>query len=333
MTDPLRVGVVGTGFWGTHVAEQFVDHPDATVVALADVDEGSREEAGKALGVDPGHHYEDEEAMRETEHLDAVQVTSPHALHQDHVGDALRRDLHVFCEKPLTTGTGRAVELARLADESRGTLMIGYQRHVAAPYRRVREAIATGDLTPTFVTAEITQNWLETVEGTWRVEPALSGGGQLYDSGSHLVDAVAWLLDDDPVRVTAEMAFADDDERLDAQAALTVRFDRGAVASFGVSGDAPDVHERIGVRGDGRATIEGEGWTDRELRLTGPDGSSETVTGELSTYDKVDAFLRAVRAGEDPPATARDALRATAIKEAAYESARTGRRVEVDLDR
>jgi len=49
MSDTLRTGVVGTGGWGTHIAEQFHQNPDADVVALTDVVEENRIEAGEKL--------------------------------------------------------------------------------------------------------------------------------------------------------------------------------------------------------------------------------------------------------------------------------------------
>lgn len=331
MSRPLRIGVVGTGGWGTHVATQFHDHPDAEVVALTEIDADNREAAGERLEVGPDHRYDDHITMFEGESLDAVQITSPHALHHDHVLAALDHDLHVLCEKPLVTDAGDGAELVRRAEDSDRTVMIGYQRHVSQPYVRAREAIAAGEVDPRIVTAEIAQPWIDSVAGTWRVDPELSGGGQLYDSGSHVLDAVAWMLDEAPASVTAEMAF--EEEGIDTQAALTIRFDGGTIATVAVSGDATDVSERIAVRGGGgRIVVEGEGWDDRALARTDAAGEiAESLAGQLSSYDKVDAFLRAISDGEAPPATARDGFHAVALKEAAYESAATGRRVDVDV--
>lgn len=334
MVDPLRTGVIGTGVWGTVVAEQFHENPGADVVALTDLVGQHREQAGEALDVDPARRYEGHEQMLADGSLDAVLITSPHELHYEHIIAAFERGLHVFCEKPFTPGVERARELARLAATSDQVMMVGYQRHVNPPYVETREAVRNGDIDPKLVTGELTQNWIENVVDTWRVEPDLSGGGQLYDSGSHLLDAIIWILDDVPTYVTAEMAFEDADQRVDTQAALTVRFAGGTVASIAVSGDSPDIHERITVRGDGgRAILEGAGWDHREVSITDGEGATQTaVAGDLSTYDKVDAFVQAIRNDESPPATAENAFYATALTEAAYESARTGERVAVSTE-
>lgn len=332
MSEPIRTAIIGTGGWGTHVATQFHEHPEASVVALADVAESSRQEAGERLDVGPDHQYPDHGAMFDAEDLDAVQITSPHTLHYDHIMAALDRGLHVFCEKPFTPGVERAREITERVESRDEVFMVGYQRHVSEPYMALREAIAANEIEPKFVTAEIAQDWIQNVAGTWRIDPELSGGGQLYDSGSHVLDAIVWMLDARPTSVAAEMSYHDEAERIDLQAALSARFEDGTVASIGVSGDSPDVLERIAVRGDGgRGIISGEGWDDRTLVRTGPEGGGETIEGQLSTAEKVEAFLEAVREGTEPPATARTALYATMLTEAAYESARTGERVEIEF--
>jgi|AntDeeMinimDraft_4_1070355.scaffolds.fasta_scaffold00225_2 predicted dehydrogenase len=334
MSDTLRTGVVGTGGWGTHIAEQFHQNPDADVVALTDVVEENRIEAGEKLGVDPAHQYRDHEQMLDDESLDAVQITSPHDFHYGHVVDALEQDLHVFCEKPFTPGVDRARDLAQRAEASDRVMMVGYQRHVNPAYVETRDAVLDGEIAPKIVTAELTQDWIQNVAGTWRVDPDMSGGGQLYDSGSHLLDAIIWLIDEVPTRVTADMEYVDEAQRVDVQAVLTVRFADDTVASIAVSGDAPDISERITVRGDGgHAILEGTGWGPREATIRAPDGTvRSSAAGDLSSYDKVDAFVQSVRNGETPPATAENAFYATALTEAAYESARTGESVAVETD-
>ncbi|AHG01619.1 hypothetical protein HALLA_04260 (plasmid) [Halostagnicola larsenii XH-48] len=331
MAEQLRTGIVGTGGWGTHIAEQFHEHPDAEVVALADIAAESRTQAGETLEVPPSNRYEDHESMLERADLDAIQISSPHELHYEQTIAALEAGVHVFCEKPFTPGLERARDLARRAQASEQVLMVGYQRHVNPAYVAIRDAISDGDLEPKVVTAELTQDWIETVAGTWRVNADLSGGGQLYDSGSHLLDAIIWMLDDVPTHVNAEMEFYEEPP-VDVQAALTVRFDSGTIANITVSGDSPDVSERIAVRGDGgRCLLEGSGWTDREVTITDASGAVQTsLEGALSSYGKVDAFVQAVKTGTEPPATAENALQATALTEAAYDSARLGERVPVE---
>jgi len=330
MSETLAVGIVGTGALGTHLGEQFADVDNAAVAAITDIDPENRQEAGDALGVDTESQYESYDGMIEAEPLDAVVITTPHTLHYDQVVTALEADLHVLCEKPLATDLDDARDLVERSEAGEQVLMVGYQRHLGPAYINGRERLE--DIDPKFVTAEISQNWYASQRGTWRTDPDLSGGGQLYDTGSHLVDAVLWMSDLDPESVSAEMVFADDAERVDVQAVLNVVFEDGCVASISVSGDSPRVREHIHFWGDdGGVYVEGHDWDPRETEVIEPDGSRGYPGSDHDTErTKAQAFVDAIRTGEEPPATAADAYEVTAVIEAAYRSAETGERVSVD---
>jgi len=330
MSETLAVGIVGTGTLGTRLGEQFADVSGTNVATIADVSPEQLRSAGEALRVDAGARYDSLDEMLTSEHLDALVIATPHTLHHEQVVKGLEAGLHVLCEKPLATDMADARDLVKRSENSDQVLMVGYQRHLDPAYVHARDEL--DDAEPAFVTAEISQNWYETQRGTWRTDPALSGGGQLYDTGSHLVDAVLWTSGLDPVSVSAEMVFADAAEGVDVQAVLNVEFESDAVASISVSGDSPRVREHIHFWGDdGGVYIEGENWTPRETELVDPDGQREyPVSDRDQTRTKAQAFVDSVRNGTEPPATAADAYTVTAVVEAAYESARTGERIDVD---
>lgn len=337
--EKLRVGVVGGGYIGTTVGRLFNQEPRSTVTALADVNPEALRTTGEALYVGEGSQYEEYAKMLDTEALDAVLVGTPHTLHYEMVTAALDRDLHVFCDKPLTTDFSKAKALADRAETSEQVLMVGYQRHlnpafIAARERWQGESDDGPNPEPDYLSAEITQNWISQFENTWRTNPDLSGGGNLYDTGSHLIDAVLWTTGLTPEWVTAEMVFADDERQVDQRAILTIRFENGAHGTIAVHSDAPCVREHIHIWDEeGAVYLEGRQWENREIRRV--DADSTTVIPFIDRdqqRNKAEAFLDCIETGEEPPATARDALAVTALTEAAYESARTGERVAVELE-
>jgi predicted dehydrogenase len=203
--------------------------------------------------------------------------------------------------------------------------MVGYQRHLNPAFIMARDRW-TGDLEPRWLTASITQNWVDRFSDTWRLNPDLNGGGYLYDTGSHLLDAVLWSTGLRPEAVSARMEFVDDDRRVDGRADLTIRFENGATASVAANGDAPCVREHIHVWDDeGAVYLSGREWEPREYAEIDVESTTHTpYINRREQRNKAEAFVDAVREGSEPPATARDGLRVTAVTEAAYESARTG---------
>jgi predicted dehydrogenase len=331
-----QMAVLGTGGLGVMLGKQVRRQPKAELAALADISEASRAEAGDVLGVPPEARYETLEDLLDGEDLDALTIATPHTLHYDQVCTALDRGLHVLCEKPLVTDLDDARDLDRRANDTDGVLMVGYQRHLEPEYRYARRRWGDGDSEPTFISAEITEDWLSGNLGTWRVDPSLSGGGFLADTADHVVDAILWTTDLTPTTVEADMDF--ETEGVDTRGNVTIEFESGANAHLSFHADVPRVTERLqGWDSDGGVRIEGREWGDRSITVIDEDGSevdpylSERDSAYEDPRSKLDGFVDAIEGTTPPPATTRDAVRAVAVTEAAYESARTGEPVSVDL--
>ena len=328
--QPLRLGIVGLGYIGTTVGGQFHRHSDATVSAICDLEAAVRDEVGHAFDVPEARRYASYERMLTDAPLDAVLVGTPHTLHYEQVRAALEQGYHVYCDKPLTTDLGRARELVKVADRSDRIVMVGYQRHLQTAFRTARRRFA--DRTPQWLTASITQGWIEESRDTWRLEPELSGGGFLYDTGSHVLDGVLWTTGLEPASVAASMDFHDDEQRVDRRAHLDVRFESGATGTFAFHGDAPSVREHVHVwDAEGAVYLEGTQWGSRRVvEIDADAGEYVPYVDPRSEQTRADAFIESVANGIEPPATVRDALRVVELTEAAYEAARTGDRIAVD---
>ncbi len=321
---PIRVGIVGLGYIGTTVGGEFAHHPQARVAAVCDLAESARVDAGEQFSVPPESRYEQYEEMLEGENLDAVLIGTPHTLHYDQVVAALERGLHVLCDKPLTTDLEQAQDLYERTQNADEVLMVGYQRHLNPAFVEARQRWTDTDRTPQWITAEISQDWVERFSGTWRSDPDLSGGGYLYDTGSHILDAILWTTDLTPTAVRADMTFVDDEQRVDERAELWIEFEEGANASVSVYGKTPCTREHIHIWDDeGAVYLDGREWEDRQLSEIDADSTTHTpYLGGQSHPNKAESFVRAIREGTAPPATPMDGLRVTAVTEAAYESAR-----------
>ena len=332
MGDQLNAGIIGTGGLGMVLGRALEETTDGSVAAVADVSDENRNNAAEAFDIPSSGRFEDHQEMLESADLDAVLIATPHTLHYDQIQDAMEYDLHILCEKPLTTDLEHAKDLVRRDSEREEVLMVGYQRHIEGPYVTTRQKLAEFDGSPKFITAEITQDWIASQKNAWRANPDLSGGGQLYDTGSHVVDFVLWAADLEPTAVKASMVFWDEEERVDIQAGLTIECESDTIATIAVSGDAPRVREHHRFWGDdGAVYVDGREWLARTVHVVDDEGAERFPWAHDRYPNKVAAFVESIQEGTEPPATVTDALRATAVTEAAYESARTGERVDVDL--
>ena len=328
MTEELRLGVVGCGSLGTRLIEQFAAVEGVTIAGLTDIDASNLEETGRQFAVPEGARFTDLAAMLEARALDAIQITTPHTLHSEQILAGFEHDLHVYCEKPLVTDLDHAKEIHRRDRANDSVLMVGYQRHLDPAFLQVSDRYADGALEPRMMTVEITQDLLGL--GGWYTDPSLSGGGQLYATGTHVIDALLWSTGLDPVEVTAALDCKAGTDRLDKHAALTIRFANEAVATLAISGDTRRVREHHHYWDDeGAIYVEGREWDPRTVRTIDADGVEHSPHLGGPSKTKAEAFIEAIREDETPPATSRDALRATVIKEAAYQAEHEGQTVDV----
>jgi len=263
--------------------------------------------------------------MLKNETLDGVLILSPHTVHYEQTSACLEKGLHVLSEKPMTCTIRHAKALIEKAKAAKRVLMISYQRHFEPQFRYMREQIAKGALGEIqYVQAIQSQEWLRGTRGTWRQTLAQSGGGQINDSGSHLIDIVMWVTGMKVKEVFAKQEnFATE---VDINSTLAMRFENGALGSMSVIGNAPGWYEDHTIVGSKGAFYLRQG-----VGLIQQDAVGKPVKVKLPNYKKnpdsnfVDCIL-----GKDVPQTPPECgLRTIEVTEAAWKSAKSGRPVLV----
>jgi predicted dehydrogenase len=137
--------------------------------------------------------------------IDAVYVASPVALHAPQTIACLRAGKHVLCEKPSGLNYSEARSMADAARESGRLLGIGYYRRLYPKLIRAKQLIAEGVIGQPLLAESNCHGWLENMNRPWLHDPAIAGGGPLYDIGSHRIDAFNFLFGE-PVRATGMLS-------------------------------------------------------------------------------------------------------------------------------
>jgi predicted dehydrogenase len=142
--EPLRVAIVGLGYWGPNIVRNLHEMPAAEVVAVCD----RREEALDAVGrrYPALHRTADFEEVIDDSSVEAVVVATPVSTHHGLAQEALETGKHVFVEKPLAASSGHAVNLVELADERGLVLMPGHTFLYSPSVRMVRDLITSGEI-------------------------------------------------------------------------------------------------------------------------------------------------------------------------------------------
>ncbi len=249
--EVIRMGIIGCGGNGRgHLHHYLTHYPEVIrVVGLADPSKAAREAAWEMTGKDPAVKvFASHEPLLKRTKPDAVLISTPHVYHTQQILDSLAADCHVLVEKPMVCSVQDAKAVIAAAKAAGKVLAISYNRHTQGPYIYTRKAIQAGEIGEiVFVSCWQSQNWWASQKGTWRQKMALCCGGQLNDSGSHLLDIVLWMTGLEP-----ETAFAFQDNcetEVDILTAMSVRAKGGALMNFSVVAKSVNFVEDITIWG------------------------------------------------------------------------------------
>jgi predicted dehydrogenase len=325
--EKVRVGIIGTGGIAQGHIQRLLAHPAAEITALCDTSSESLahtvERYPQLKGVAT---FQDYKELIRSGLVDAVNINTPHTAHFEQIMAALEAGLHVLTEKPMVCTVEHAHQVLKQVEKSGKVLVVSYQRHYMSEFLYIRDQIAAGRYGPVqFVQAFQSQNWYRGTKGKWRQDPALSGGGQLNDSGSHLVAVILFMTN-----LPAESVFGyieNFDSPVDINSALSLRFSGGALANISVVGNAPTWHEDITICCDQGVFFLRNG----RLEVCGPDGKRFTPTAEEMPKgsDPDTNFINAILGKEPVGSPAIWGLRVMELTEAAWKSAEEGRPIEV----
>lgn len=330
----IRIGIIGVGGLGYLQASTYRDIDGISIIAAADVTADARDLFENEFRAPAYDNYRSLLQEHGNE-LDAVTIVTPHTLHYEQTMACLDAGLHVLVEKPMVTDIEHAVDIVETAAELDRVVQVGYQRRFHPAFQEIRRVVQSGRIGDLHtINCHVGQNWIENHRNTWRVNPELSGGGQLYDTGSHLLDALLWVTDAEPRTVTAQIEYAKPE--IDVNSALTIGLanaDRRITASVSISGDGVDVVPEEGYffwGTDGYLA-----YVDDELVVT--ESSGVTYRTEITAdYDfnvlnerKLQNFIGSIEGTTEPAVPAEDGLEITALTEAAYAAADSQASVEV----
>jgi len=194
--EPLKVGIIGTGFGSVVQYPGFVEHPGFEPVAIAGRHHSKTATIAKRLGV--AHHFTNWRELLEMEELDVVSICTPPHLHHEMTIESLKAGKHILCEKPLSTNLAHAQEMQDHVEESGLIAMVDLVFRYIPSRAYMVELIKNGYL------GDIYQFDI-TVRNASRLNPRTrgynwwsslkQGGGVLNALGAHYIDFLFQIFD------------------------------------------------------------------------------------------------------------------------------------------
>jgi len=199
----IRFGVIGVGGMGrTHIG-YMKGMSTARLTAVCDIIESRAAGAAEEFGVKA---FLDHRDLIDSGLVDAVIVATPHYPHAEICIAAMKRGLHVICEKPLGVSLSPVDKLIRTAKRTGVVFSVMYQWRTIPRFRKAKELIEAGKLGDLQRVQWIVPDYRSQAyyDGdSWRATWATEGGGVLVNQAPHYTDML-WYLTGRPKTIMAK---------------------------------------------------------------------------------------------------------------------------------
>lgn len=333
-SEKIRYAVVGLGHLAqVAVLPAFKTAQNSELVALVSGDPKKLKKLGKKYRVKNLYSYE--EYDQAFSNVDAVYLVVPNHLHREYAVRAASAGVHVLCEKPMAVTEDDCESMIEAADSNEVKLMIAYRLHFEQGNLEAAQLAQSGDLGDArFFSSNFAQ---EVVEGNIRVtEPLEKGGGPVYDMGVYCINAARNLFRAEPSSILASSVSSNNGdkrfEKVEEMTSVVMHFPGERLATFTCSFGAADIsrYTLVGTKGVLTADPAYEYASGIKLRITKDEKSSNENFPKRDQFAaEIMYFSDCILKNKDPEPSGREGLADVRIVRAIYESARSGKAVEL----
>jgi predicted dehydrogenase len=331
MKRDSKVGfaVVGLGAIAQgSVLPAFRNAKQAKLVAVVSSDKHKAEKLGRKFKAKACYSTEEFADCLGNPEVDAVYLATPQSEHLSATLAAARQGKHVLCEKPLAIHSSQSAEMVKACAEYGVQLMTAYRKYYEPATLFLKKLIRSGQLGKIdIINTAFSELHVAGRSLPWLIDAKTAGGGPLMDLGVYCVNTSRWLVEEDPVEVSAH-AWRKDAARfreVEEGIAFRMHFASGLVVQ-GSSTYSSVLSSFLFVQGD-------KGWAclapafpfDEERRLTGKI-AGKWFERKFKVVDEfapeLDAFAAAIRSGKPVEPDGQQGHRDMLILEAIYSSAK-----------
>lgn len=191
-----RVGIIGCGLIGNKRADALGRFPHSRLVKVADTNVG----AAKSLSEKYKCAYtSDWRSVTRDKEINIVIVATPNNLHSEIAIDALKNGKHVLIEKPAGRNPG---EVRKIIDAYEGLgkkykVKVGFNHRFHPAFDKAKEIINGENIGEImYIRARYGHGGRPGYDKEWRADKSISGGGEMLDQGSHIIDLSRYFMGD-----------------------------------------------------------------------------------------------------------------------------------------
>jgi predicted dehydrogenase len=326
-TEPLRVAVIGMGWWSDVLADAMKRSGKLKIIACYSRSEQKREAFAAKYGCRAAPSYE---AILGDPEIEAVVNTTPNDAHLETTRAAADAGKHVFLDKPIANTVSDGRKITEICRKAGVVLALGYQRRRESQFRWIKRQIDDG-LFGKLVNAEanISRDRLGKIDlSSWRYQADGMPGGVMLQIGIHYTDVLAYLIG--PIKAVSgqfmRLVLPGDNPDV---ASLVLEHENGALSTLNASYASASEFYLMNIYGKDATAYYDRHQGLRVLKRGDERPVNVPVTNNDTLVEELEEFAAAVQGGLRPEVGGDYATTSLAVVRAGILSAREGRRVEV----
>ncbi len=343
----IGVAIAGCGqITRTRHAPEYLQNPNASIIGFFDRDRERARELSEQYG---GTVYGSFEELLADHSVEAVSICTPNSLHSAHSIQAMLAGKEVLCEKPMAATLEEAQQMIEVQRQTGRILMLGHNQRLVPAHIRAKELLDSGIIgeilsLQTNFKHRGPEAWSIEQGRTWFFSKEKAGFGVLGDLGAHKLDLVRYLLGDEIGSIFATLQTLD---KRNSDGAF-IDLEDNAVCLFKTLKGIPGIiivswtdygledNSTVLYGTKGAMKIFATGMEDIVVEFRDGTCAKYQVSGiSTNTHQLpsgiIDAFIKTILQGGEPPVTGLDGYNTLACLEAAGSSSRSGSWVNVNL--
>lgn len=333
----IKIGIIGAGTWGENHAKIYLEHPNAEITAICDLNKDRVIQLTEKLELSTSIMYDDYKLMLQKADIDAVAIVTPDFAHYEVALACAEAKKHIIIEKPLTTNSEQAKHIIETVEKNKVRLMVDLHSRWSPLFHAAKQQLRLGEI------GGIQHAYMrlnDTIFVPTELLKWASKSSVLWFLGYHAVDLLRWYFEDEIEKVyavsTKNVLKGRGVDTEDAYQ-MILHFKNGGIATLENSWIIPETHPnindiKVNLVGDkGMINIDPTNSsaleTYSEKKYVQPDYIvAHSVFGAAKgfAFESIRHFIDCLVNDLEFNVTLEDAYNTTVVIEALMESAKTG---------
>lgn len=303
------------------------------IAGICDIDKSKTKSIAQKYGIKEAYTSIDD--MLNNVEADCLIVTSPTSLHHEHSIKGLKKGLNVLAEKPLARNYAEAAEIVDAAKKAKKLLMVGMNHRFLPEVMMQESFVSAGEIGEVFY---IKAGYLKKKSTTekWSVNKTESGGGVFMDLGIIVLDIALWMMKFPKIKTVSAVNYNHAFKNVEDSSFVLLRFQNGSTISIEASWSLHRSNDMfyVNVYGkEGSSSINPlriyKNMHDTLVNVT-PVKIEKPANVFKRTYEyELNNFINSVQTGKPSLSDGSEALERMKIIDAIYESAQSGKEIEL----